>query len=113
MVASLSFRDTVGDSMRPNPSMTLDLERLLALTFDAARRAGDAIMQVYPGDFAVARKADASPVTLADQRAETIILAALATAPPDIPVIAEEQTAVDGLPETAADLFWLVDPLDG
>src|SRR5216684_6199202 len=99
--------------MRPNPPASLDLERLLTVTFAAARQAGAAIMEVYAGDFAVSRKADASPVTLADQRAETLILTALAAAAPDIPVIAEEQTAVDGLPETAADLFWLVDPLDG
>jgi 3'(2'), 5'-bisphosphate nucleotidase len=93
--------------------MPHDLERLLTVTFDAARRAGDAIMEIYAGDFAVARKADASPVTLADQRAETIILAALAAAAPDIPVIAEEQAEAHGLPAEAADLFWLVDPLDG
>jgi 3'(2'), 5'-bisphosphate nucleotidase len=93
--------------------LPLDLERLLAVTFDAARRAGDAIMEVYAGDFAVGHKADASPVTLADQRAETIILAALAAAVPGIPVVAEEQCEADGLPGAAAELFWLVDPLDG
>ncbi len=101
--------------MRPNhsASMPLDLERLLAISFDAARRAGDAIMEIYAGDFAVGRKTDASPVTLADERAERIILAALAAAAPGIPVIAEEQSEADGLPSTAAELFWLVDPLDG
>src|SRR5260221_14524973 len=93
--------------------MTPDLGRLLAVAFDAARRAGDAIMAVYAGDFAVRRKDDASPVTLADERAEKLILAALAAASPDIPVIAEEQAAADGLPAETADLFWLVDPLDG
>ncbi len=93
--------------------MPLDLERLLAVGFDAARRAGDAIMEIYAGDFAVGRKTDASPVTLADERAERIILAALAAAAPGIPVIAEEQSEADGLPSTAAELFWLVDPLDG
>jgi 3'(2'), 5'-bisphosphate nucleotidase len=99
--------------VRPSPPVTLDLERLLAVTFDAARRAGEAIMEVYAGDIAVTRKADASPVTLADQRAETIILAALAAAAPGIPVVAEEQCEADGLPAATADLFWLVDPLDG
>jgi len=94
-------------------SMTLDLERLIAVTFDAARRAGDAIMEIYAGDFAVGLKADASPVTLADQRAETIILAALAEAAPAIPVIAEEHCEAHGVPSAAAELFWLVDPLDG
>ncbi len=99
--------------MRPNPPASLDLERLLTVTFAAARQAGAAIMEVYAGDFAVSRKADASPVTLADQRAETLILAALAAAAPGIPVIAEEQADSDGLPAETADLFWLVDPLDG
>jgi 3'(2'), 5'-bisphosphate nucleotidase len=98
---------------RPLSLMPLDLERLLAITFDAARRAGDAIMEIYAGDFAVGRKADASPVTLADQRAETIILAALTAAAPTVPVIAEEHAEAHGLPSMAADLFWLVDPLDG
>ena len=83
--------------------MTLDLERLLAVTFDAARRAGDAIMEIYAGDFAVGRKADASPVMLADQRAETIILAALAEAAPAIPVIAEEHCEAHGVPSAAAE----------
>ena len=100
--------------MRPNhPSASLDVERLVAITFDAARRAGDAIMEIYAGDFAIRRKDDASPVTLADERAEKLILAALAAATPEIPVIAEEQTAAQGLPSAAEDLFWLVDPLDG
>jgi 3'(2'), 5'-bisphosphate nucleotidase len=95
------------------PLATHELERLLAVTFEAARRAGEAIMAVYAGDFAVARKADSSPVTLADQRAEAIILAALAEAAPGIPVVAEEQADSDGLPAETGDLFWLVDPLDG
>src|SRR5260221_13371673 len=99
--------------MRPNPPASLDLERLLTVTFAAARQAGAAIMEVYAGDFAVGRKADASPVTLADQRAETIIVAALAAAAPAIPMIAEEQCEAHGLPSAAPELFWLVDPLDG
>src|SRR5260370_18705178 len=97
--------------MRPDhPSAPLDLERLLAITFDAARRAGDAIMEIYSGDFAVGRKADASPVTLADQRAETIILAALTAAAPTFPVIAEEHTEEHGLPSTTVYIFTIVEP---
>jgi 3'(2'), 5'-bisphosphate nucleotidase len=93
--------------------MPLDLERLLAISFDAARRAGDAIMEIYASDFAVGRKADASPVTLADQHAEAIILAALAGTAPAVPMVAEEHCEAHGLPSAAAELFWLVDPLDG
>ena len=52
-------------------------------------------------------------MTLADERAEAIIVAALAAATPDIPVIAEEHCAAHGLPGARAARFWLVDPLDG
>jgi 3'(2'), 5'-bisphosphate nucleotidase len=86
---------------------------LLDLVRAAALEAGAAILEVYAQPFTVSRKADASPVTRADERAEAIILAALRKATPDIPVIAEELAAADGLPATAPKRFWLVDPLDG
>ncbi len=93
--------------------MPHDLKKLLAVASDAARRAAVQIMEIYASDFAIRHKDDASPVTLADQRAETLILAALRKHAPDIPVIAEEEAETHGLPETAPPLFWLVDPLDG
>ena len=89
-----------------NPPELLD--RISAL----AQAAGSAAMQVYACDFAVRGKADQSPVTEADERAEAVILAGLAALTPDIPVISEEQAAA-GLAPAAADRFWLVDPLDG
>lgn len=79
----------------------------------AARAAGDAIMAVYASDFASQHKADRSPVTAADVAAEKIILAALAGLAPGIPVVAEEQTAAEGLPCGIGNRFFLVDPLDG
>jgi 3'(2'), 5'-bisphosphate nucleotidase len=92
---------------------TDDLRPLLALARDAAWRAGEAIMAVYATSFDVRRKDDASPVTLADEQAEHVILAALAAGAPNIPAISEEHAAANGLPPSAARLFWLVDPLDG
>jgi 3'(2'), 5'-bisphosphate nucleotidase len=86
---------------------------LLEVARQAARAASEAILDIYAGDFAVRSKEDRSPVTLADERAEAIIIAALATAAPDIPVIAEEQAARLGLAASAPPRFWLVDPLDG
>ena len=77
-----------------------------------AQRAGGAIMVVYATDFAVRDKADASPVTVADETAEKIILADLAAIAPDIPVVAEEAVAAGKVP-VIADRFFLVDPLDG
>jgi len=91
----------------------LDLESLLAAAIEAAIDAGKEILDVYAGDIAVEQKSDRSPVTLADGRAEAVILRRLALATPDIPIISEEQAEADGLPAAAAQRFWLVDPLDG
>jgi 3'(2'), 5'-bisphosphate nucleotidase len=79
----------------------------------AALSAGAAILEVYAQDFAVGRKADASPVTEADRRAETIILEALRRITPEIAVVAEELADASGLPDAVSERFWLVDPLDG
>lgn len=76
----------------------------------AAHDAGDAVMEVYASDFTAEHKGDGSPVTLADARAEAVILAALAAT--GIPVVAEESAAAGQVPEIN-DRFFLVDPLDG
>jgi 3'(2'), 5'-bisphosphate nucleotidase len=93
--------------------MSADHRTLLDIACAAAHEAGEAILKIYRQDFAVRRKADASPVTRADERAEAIIEQRLAAATPDIPVIAEEACAAHGLPSAAPPRFWLVDPLDG
>ncbi|WEK51729.1 MAG: 3'(2'),5'-bisphosphate nucleotidase CysQ [Candidatus Kaistia colombiensis] len=83
-------------------------EALIATTLAAGR----VVMQVYDGEFAVLHKGDASPVTEADKRAETVILADLARLAPDIPVVAEEACAEGRIP-TVGHTFFLVDPVDG
>jgi 3'(2'), 5'-bisphosphate nucleotidase len=75
--------------------------------------AGEVILRIYNSDFTHDRKQDHSPVTEADVAAEKVITAALHRLTPEIPVIAEEDAAANGLPPEAAKLFWLVDPLDG
>jgi 3'(2'),5'-bisphosphate nucleotidase len=77
-----------------------------------AHAAGQLIMQIYASAIEVSTKADHSPVTLADQKAEDLILAGLKTLCPDIPVVAEESVAKGNLP-TIGNRFFLVDPLDG
>jgi 3'(2'), 5'-bisphosphate nucleotidase len=79
---------------------------------DIARRAGEEILAVYATDFAVRGKADDSPVTEADERAERLIVPALRALAPDIPVVAEEAVAAGQVP-VIGERFWLVDPLDG
>jgi 3'(2'), 5'-bisphosphate nucleotidase len=78
-----------------------------------AREAGAAILNVYGRDFQAAQKSDRSPVTEADTAAEALIVKALARLAPDIPVVAEEECAANGVPAAAPERFFLVDPLDG
>ena len=93
--------------------MTEDLRALVEVARRAARAASVIILDIYTTQFAVRKKDDASPVTEADERAEHLIVAALAKEAPYIPVIAEELVAANGAPSTLPRRFWLVDPLDG
>ena len=90
-----------------------DFDRLLPEIVALADRAGTVILEHYQGDVAVRAKADASPVTAADEAAEAVILARLAELTPELPVIAEERVASGHVPDVDAGAFWLVDPLDG
>ena len=93
--------------MRPDPAA------LTATLCEIALRAGQEILAVYASDFTVRGKADASPVTEADTRAERIILEGLGECAPDIPVVAEESAAAGEIPNIGGEPFFLVDPLDG
>ena len=79
---------------------------------EAAREAGEAILEFVRRGFEVEAKSDLSPVTQADRAAELVILAALARLAPGIPVIAEEEVAAGRIP-AHDDTYFLVDPLDG
>jgi 3'(2'), 5'-bisphosphate nucleotidase len=90
----------------------IDRLRLLDDIAEAAREAGEAILEIVRRGFDVEAKKDSSPVTEADRAAELIILAALARAAPGVPVIAEEEVAAGRIP-AHDDIYFLVDPLDG
>lgn len=85
---------------------------LLQLMVEAGLAAGAEIEAIYGAGCATEWKADGSPITEADHRAEAIILARLGSAYPDIPVLAEEEACAGRIPELGA-CFFLVDPLDG
>jgi 3'(2'), 5'-bisphosphate nucleotidase len=91
---------------------TLPLPSWIDALADICRAAGAEIMVVYAAEIAVASKADASPVTEADTRAERIIVERLRALAPHIPIVAEEAVAAGDAP-VVAETFWLVDPLDG
>jgi 3'(2'), 5'-bisphosphate nucleotidase len=89
-----------------------DYARVIDDLAEAAREAGEAILEIVRRGFEVESKRDSSPVTEADRAAELIILAALARAAPGVPVIAEEEVAAGRIP-AHDDTYFLVDPLDG
>jgi 3'(2'), 5'-bisphosphate nucleotidase len=83
----------------------VDIMRVLAI------QAGEEIMGIYnSGDFDVRAKDDASPVTIADEVADSLIFAGLKKHFPDIALVTEEQAASH---TKAHSTFLIVDPLDG
>ena len=90
----------------------LELDVLVGRLIAPVLEAGAVEMRHYETGVAVQTKADSSPVTLADEEAEEILLAALAKFAPGVPVVAEEAVSGGSIP-TVGELFFLVDPLDG
>lgn len=97
-----------------NFTIMLNTDSLLRIATDAAISAGEAIMEVYTSPTAnweVERKADNSPLTLADRRSHAVIAPALEAT--GIPVLSEEGAHL--LFDTRKEWrrLWVVDPLDG
>lgn len=88
--------------------------KYLTTAMDAAIEAGRAIMEIYrdpAADFEVEMKADNSPLTIADRKANEIILSYLSETP--FPVLSEEGKNIPYEERRHWKTFWLVDPLDG
>ncbi len=83
------------------------------LIADIAEDASRLILPYWRSNVEVRTKADESPVTLADQEAEALILDRLLSRWPGVQTVAEEAAARNGLPSSAEAWFWLIDPLDG
>jgi 3'(2'), 5'-bisphosphate nucleotidase len=92
--------------MRP-----IDSALVKALT-GLVSRAGRAILDIASDALAVREKVDFSPVTAADEAAQTVILDGIAKILPGLPVVSEELSGPP--PAIGPDgRFFLVDPLDG
>lgn len=85
------------------------MERYLNAALAAAKAAAGEIMSYYRGDFDVELKADQTPVTLADLRAEEIIRGILLSEFPGHGFFGEE----GGRQQEDSEFLWLVDPIDG
>jgi histidinol-phosphatase len=81
----------------------------LQAALDAARAAAEVIRGLYQRNLAVVTKADRSPVTEADVRAEEVIREVLGQRFPGYGFYGEE-TGQHGM---GAESVWLVDPIDG
>jgi 3'(2'), 5'-bisphosphate nucleotidase len=90
----------------------MDDMALLELAASLAARAADLILSIRARGFATEQKADRSPVTEADHRAEALITAGLREATPLIPIVAEEEISGGYVPRPGR-ATWFVDPLDG
>jgi len=107
----MGYNGAASNAMAPVtfPSRSTLLDACTAFADEAAVE----IMRIYAGDLGTRTKADSSPVTDADQAAETIILRGLRALTPGTPVVAEEEMAGGHKPVLDGGPFWLVDPLDG
>ena len=85
------------------------MDEYLKYALAAAMAAAEEILRYYRGDFEVELKADQTPVTVADRRAEEIIRRILLGEFPDHGFYGEE----GGKEQEDADYLWLVDPIDG
>lgn len=80
----------------------------------AAIKAGHEILNIYndpEADFSIERKADNSPLTIADKAAHNIIAEYLIET--GLPLLSEEGKAIPYVERKNWHSFWMVDPLDG
>ncbi len=80
----------------------------------AAKKAGDAVLEVYGSAFSFEQKKDSSPLTLADMRSHDIIVAQLNSRQAGkLPILSEEGRDIPYGERKEWEYYWLVDPLDG
>lgn len=90
------------------------MQNVLLIAIKAALKAGEEILNIYEDptmDFQIERKADNSPLTIADKKAHETIFDLLSTTP--YPILSEEGKSVDYDIRKSWDTLWIVDPLDG
>ena len=90
---------------------TPSLDSLLAFALDAAWQAGRITLGHYQTGLAAERKADNSPVTLADRQAEQKLRDLITAAWPDHALIGEEYGRQPGRVDSG--YTWIIDPIDG
>jgi 3'(2'), 5'-bisphosphate nucleotidase len=82
---------------------------------DLAVEAGKTIQEIYDRSegVVVEKKADNSPLTIADRASHNVIAKGLKDLHPGIPVLSEEGKSIPFATRKEWGTYWLVDPLDG
>ena len=92
----------------------MNLNNLVKEVIEISKKAGIEIIKIYnTQNFEVQYKSDDSPLTLADETSNNIIISELAKLSPKFPVISEESVNETYPERKDYEYFWLVDPLDG
>src|SRR5438067_10483584 len=89
--------------------MNPDWRTRYELAVEAARMAGDLARAYYETTFDIERKADDTPVTVADRQAEELIRQSVARHFPDDGFLGEEFGDQPG----SSGFRWVIDPIDG
>jgi histidinol-phosphatase len=87
----------------------IPLRELLDVAMDAAYLAGRRTLAYFQTGVVPDRKADDTPVTIADREAERILRERIGSAFPDHAILGEEEGETAG----SAPYRWLLDPIDG
>jgi fructose-1,6-bisphosphatase/inositol monophosphatase family enzyme len=88
---------------------SIQYQRELAVAEKIAQKAGEVILQYFDGDQQTMRKADGSPVTIADKLINSMVIEELSREFPNDGIIGEEESTS----EYGDGRKWLCDPIDG
>lgn len=95
-------------------SIKMNNKNYIDIAISAAIAAGHEILKIYnnpEANFSIERKADNSPLTIADKTAHNIIVEQLKNT--GFPILSEEGKSIPFDTRKHWKRFWLVDPLDG
>ncbi len=91
-----------------------NLQKRLELAKVIAKSAGQLTLNYFQTDrFDVIKKGDGSPLTIADQEAETFLRGAIQDAFPEDSIVGEEFGETQGQNSEQSEFTWILDPIDG
>ena len=88
-----------------------ELKKITENLIDTFNVAGQDSIDLYKKGLNIEIKEDKSPVSNGDLRVNDLITNKIKKLTPNIPIVSEE--TVDLKIKNTADIFWLIDPIDG